>query len=814
MNKRFDGQNSKPIDFKAIARVALAQAESLLRQWLPSGVLNGAEYKATNPTRSDHKVGSFSVNVVKGVWSDFATGDSGNDFISLYAYLNNVNNGKAAVEVARAVGYPMDAVAVNSASSAPAQAVSGGQEVPNDLKSRGNWVAVTPVPDFALNTPPKSHFKRGEPTHRWPYRNEAGELLGYVCRFTTSDGGKEVLPLVFARDERDGSMKWTWVQWTEPRPLYLAGLNLDVPRSPDTARTLVVVEGEKCADVACRWLLEHGFNDYDVVTWSGGCKAVKKADWSQATGYARAVLWPDRDLKCDKAGVLLDVHLQPGFKAMLDVAASLKSVGLSDIQLVTTNGLGDSETDGFDVADAVERGMNIHPIFLEHLLSYEDALNIEHLAEKTDSTPRAARAGGGVRGDECRELRRHGLLLNGKGDPRAVRENVFYCLSKLSEWRGVIAFDEFSNRVVKTKETPFGTKAGEWNNSDDLQLGLWLAEQMDLVVPSGQVLVEGVALTANKNRVHPPRDYLTGVAWDGQPRLDVWLMGAFGARELTRTDGEYLRLVGRKFMIAAVARIFEPGCHVDNMIVLEGDQGRGKSTAIRILFGDWFADTQLDLNSKDAMAQLDGVWGYEIGEMDSFSRAEATKVKGFITSRVDRYRAAFERRTEAHARSTVFIGTTNQDEYLKDPTGARRFWPVRVNDWVDFDWLRSERDQLWAEAVAHYKNGEHWHVTSDEQREIFAPEQAAREVHDGWLELVAKWLNGDTGEDVSYRATKGFTTGDVLKGAIGYPPDKLSATKQESGRIGAIMKTLGFVKKRAPVADENGYRGYVFVKQA
>lgn len=810
MNKRFE---NKPIDFKAIARCALAQAESLLRQWLPSGVLNGAEYKAANPTRSDHKVGSFSVNVVKGVWSDFATGDTGNDLISLYAYLNNVNNGKAAVEVARAVGYQMDNVTANSAPSAPAQAVSGVQEAVSEPKSRGNWVAVTPVPEFALNTPPKNHFKRGEPTHRWAYRNEAGELLGYVCRFTTSDGGKEVLPLVFARDERDGSMKWTWVQWPEPRPLYLAGMNLAEPLPPHPSRTLVVVEGEKCADALASWLFENGIDEYDVVSWSGGCKAASKADWTQAACHSRYILWADRDLKYDKAGVLLPKHKQPGMAAMLSIGRQLKEFNLGKpVRLLC---VGDVSTDGYDVVDAISEGMDVLKAFGEAVKMDEWVSVHVTTEEKSTPTSPAARAGGMGSGvdDECRELRRHGLLLNGKGDPRAVRENVFYCLSKLSEWRGVIAFDEFSNRVVKTKDTPFGTKAGEWNNSDDLQLGLWLAEQMDLVVPSGQVLVEGVALTANKNRIHPPRDYLNGVTWDGQPRLDVWLMGAFGARELTRTDGEYLRLVGRKFMIAAVARIFEPGCHVDNMIVLEGDQGRGKSTAIRILFGDWFADTQLDLNSKDAMAQLDGVWGYEIGEMDSFSRAEATKVKGFITSRVDRYRAAFERRTEAHARSTVFIGTTNQDEYLKDPTGARRFWPVRVNDWVDFDWLRSERDQLWAEAVAHYKNGEHWHVTSDEQRDIFTPEQAAREVHDGWLELVAKWLSGDSGYDVSYRATKGITTGDVLKGALNYPPDKLSATKQESGRIGAIMKTLGFVKKRAPVADENGYRGYVFVKQ-
>lgn len=803
---------NKPIDFKGIARVALVQAEALLRQWLPEGTLNGGEYKSTNPTRSDKSPNSFSINIRSGVWSDFATGDSGNDLIGLYAYLNQFNQGKAAVEVARMVGYPIDNITKKTAPLMPAQ-VSEVQA----SKARSGWVAVTPVPDFALNTATKSHFKRGEPTHRWAYRNEKGELLGYVCRFTTSDGGKEVLPLVFARNEQDGSMKWTWVQWPEPRPLYLAGLNLSEPITMSKARTLIVVEGEKCADALAAWLINNNYLNYDVVTWSGGCKAVKKADWVLVKDYERIILWADRDLKHDKNEHFLPRFKQPGVSAMLVVAEVLRRLegaSVKDLRLLVT---GDEATDGYDVVDAIEAGLDVAKV-LGEAVEIDSWLSIyapKTLASDSNLTPltkKTSTSGMGLGAsdfDQEYQMLRNSLILSAKGCPRAVRENVFYCLSKLSEWRGVIAFDEFSNRVVKTKKTPFGTTAGEWNNSDDLQLGLWLAENMDLIVPSGQVLVEGVALTANKNRIHPPRDYLNSLAWDGSPRLDVWLTGAFGARELTRVDGEYLRLVGRKFMIAAVARIFEPGCHVDNMIVLEGDQGRGKSTAIRILFGDWFADTQLDLNSKDAMAQLDGVWGYEIGEMDSFSRAEATKVKGFITSRVDRYRAAFERRTEAHARSTVFIGTTNQDEYLKDPTGARRFWPVRVNDWVDFDWLRSERDQLWAEAMALYKKGERWHVTSDEQRDIFTAEQAAREVQDGWLELVAKWLSSD---DMTYKIAGGITTGDVLKGALNYPPDKLSATKQESGRIGSVMKTLGFKKKRAPTVDDNGYRGYIFTK--
>lgn len=863
------------IDFSVVARVALAQIEHLLSCWLPGGRTELGEYKVTNPTRSDKSVGSFSVCVSgqrAGCWADFATDDAGKDLISLYAYLNSCRNqAEAARAVAAQCGLAeRDFVTMEqggqalSSSHSPASgrggqsggrsegrtsstasaAADGSPSAPvgnavagATAKKRGNWVAVTPVPEFARDKFPRAHFHRGEPQMRWAYRNAAGELLGFTCRFETSDGGKEVLPLVFARHADTGEQKWTWVQWPEPRPLYLNGV-------PDASRVAVVVEGEKCADIGAKALVSGGVDGYDVYSWSGGCKAVDKADWAQLSGYAKVVLWPDRDNQKfkDRDEFLPDFaedgRAQPGTNAMAKIAEKLRAMGVPDVAMVNVPAVGEVK-DGWDVADfidelRVEAGLSqevVAQAVVQFLGSTHTDWVVPNKGVSVSELTTRAQQGRGVRrvvpvpretkfsGNETEYERLQDLFRRtDKGAIKQVRENVFYALDTLSEWRGVIAFDEFANRTVKTRTTPFGAPVGEWTNRDDLELGLWLSEQVDFVGANDQAIMQGVALAAHKNRIHPPRDYLNSLKWDGTKRLEFWLKKVFEAVELNghkvlfkpedddgsgEGDGnEYLKRVGEKFMIGAVARIFEPGCKFDNMLVLEGKQGRGKSTAIRILFGDWFSDTQLELQNKDAYAQLDGIWGYEIGEMDAFSRAEATRVKAFVTSQVDRYRAAFERRPESHARSTVFIGTTNQDEYLKDPTGARRFWPVRVSEDVNFDALRAERDQLWAEAVARYRAGEKWHVTPQEQEDYFAAEQKAREVPDPWFDAIEDWLQTEPASAHQYAA--GYRIIDVLKGAVGFHVERAAPTRQESQRVASILRQLGYERYR----ESTGKRGY------
>lgn len=245
------------LDFKVVAEAALAASDRLVPQWLPDGHRAGHEWKARNPRRDDRRIGSFSVNLTTGQWGDFATDDTGGDLVSLYAYLFTAGDqGEAAKKLA--ADLRIDALT----ESAPAQQTKS--------KRKPAWDPVVPVPESATPAP-IAHPYRGRPKLTWAYRDRDGRLLGYVYRFETSDGGKELIPLVWARNVETGKHEWRWQQWARPRPLY--GMEHWV-----AGRPVLVVEGEKCVDAA-RSVLGDRFN---IVTWPGGGKAVHLADWFAA----------------------------------------------------------------------------------------------------------------------------------------------------------------------------------------------------------------------------------------------------------------------------------------------------------------------------------------------------------------------------------------------------------------------------------------------------------------------------------------------------------------------------------------------------
>ncbi|HEY2528179.1 MAG TPA: virulence-associated E family protein, partial [Xanthobacteraceae bacterium] len=163
----------------------------------------------------------------------------------------------------------------------------------------------------------------------------------------------------------------------------------------------------------------------------------------------------------------------------------------------------------------------------------------------------------------------------------------------------------------------------------------------------------------------------------------------------------YTAAVGTCMLIAAVARIYEPGCKADAVPIFEGKQGLLKSTAIKTMFYPWFTDELADLGSKDAAMQTRGIWGIEISELDAMTRGEVSKIKAFVSRTTDRFRPPYGKRVIESKRSCVFVGSTNSDDYLKDASGARRFQPVDlgVTGDIDIEGLRRDRDLLWAEAV-------------------------------------------------------------------------------------------------------------------
>lgn len=376
--------------------------------------------------------------------------------------------------------------------------------------------------------------------------------------------------------------------------------------------------------------------------------------------------------------------------------------------------------------------------------------------------------------------------------------NVAMVLANDERWAGVIAEDIFSSKTIKRRTTPYGGQAGEWSDLDDTRTAIWLAEQYGLRVKALMVL-EAVAVVAHDNQYHPVREYLAGLEWDGVKRLDGWLEHYLGAKPLA-DNPEYVAIAGRRWMLSAIARVMRPGVKADCVLILEGAQGEGKSSALKVLGGDWFMDSPFPLGDKEAFQQIRGKWIVELGELDAFNKAESTKAKQFFSASVDTFRASYARRTVDVPRQCVFGGSTNQDEYLKDPTGNRRYWPVWCA-FVDLPGLTSVRDQLWAEAYQLYLAGEAWWPQKSEQA-MFEAEQDQRFAVDMWEPRIVTWLEQNPCESV---------TGDVvLEKALNL--DAGHWDKPSQMRVGQILHRIGWKRRRLPATRPHGIRGYGYFR--
>lgn len=739
------------IDFNRIAEAALSRAQTLVPQWLPGGESSGQEYKALNPTRGDRSKGSFSVNLRSGVWSDFATNDSGGDLISLYAYLHNLSQVNAAKEVAAQVGIAMGDSVTPSTHSNVIPLKQANPPEPKADNPRTLWQPILPVPDDA-GPPPVAHPVRGRPQVVYEYVDATGRLLGIIGRFITPDGGKEVLPCCFAEHADHKRREWRWMAFPQPRTLY--GL-YELAQHPELP--VLLVEGEKCADAA-RALLK---GQFVVVTWPGGSKAVGKIDWSPLLGrmiYA----WADCDAQYDKTGNhLLSEAQQPGMAAMLKIRELLGNP--DSFHIVDIPQPGDKQ-DGWDIADAIEGGMGA-----------VELVQFIHNTRPDEQAPvRQGQSSSSGGDDGGPPWSARDLVWDGKR-PAGCLSNVYDILMHDKRWQGVIGYDEFAYRTMKLQAPPYiGGTVGEWTSDDDVQTAMWITRKYGFA-PKENMVGLAVESLAKFHGYNPVKDYLHSLKWDGMERLNDWITDFIGAHK-----SEYVWRVSRWYLVGMVARAMQPGVKFDYCLVLEGDQGRGKSTLFRVLGGEWYGETDLDLHSKDSMSALRGKWVYEIAELGSLARSEATRQKSFFSRQIDEFRPVYGSREIRCPRQLVFGGTTNEWEWNKDTTGGRRFWPVECQGEIDIDGLAAVRDQLLAEAYQAYQSGERFWPTSEEQRSIFDPEQFKRSASDGFVDMIESWLSNQYKE---------FCIADVATEHLKIDAARL--TRDIQTRIGSALRQLG-----------------------
>ena len=561
----------------------------------------------------------------------------------------------------------------------------------------------------------------------YDYVDVTGSLLFQVVRFE---------PKTF-RQRRPKGSGWEW------------GLGRITPiiyRLPEAsaADTVLVVEGEKDVE------------NLRAIGFTATTSPMGAGKWRHEYGASLAgkhvIVLPDND--------------EPGRKHALEIAQSCADHGAKSIRIVELPGLPEKG----DPSDWIAAGGT--------------ADELKALIRRTEKWS-IAKAGGdpGWRTQ----------LLVGDDGPLANEFNVKVALERAPELAGRLRYDAFKS-ARECRNLPWDSTADwrPWSDEDTTQLACWLQEQDINIRPLRVDPV--VSVVARQVEQHAVREYLDRLKWDGKSRLADWLSSYLGCSRWT-SDGRdiqaYLRAVGRCWVISAVARVYRPGCKVDTVLILEGPQGHGKSTAIARLCSNpaWFADEIGDLGSKDAAQSLPGKWLIEMAELDHISRAEIERIKAFVSRSVDHYRPSYGRTAQDFARGCVFFGTTNEDAYLRDSTGNRRFWPAKVGQ-IFLDLIEQDRDQLWAEAVHLFRAGERWWLTKDEEK-LAGEEQSTRLEPEPWAEAIESWLaqNNGLGLDVTVSA--------ILRDGVRLATEKVG--QREQNRVAAYLRSTGWrrIQKRS-----------------
>jgi putative DNA primase/helicase len=364
-------------------------------------------------------------------------------------------------------------------------------------------------------------------------------------------------------------------------------------------------------------------------------------------------------------------------------------------------------------------------------------------------------------GDEIKDL------LSGLDSDK----NGIYC-STLKNFRRIvegdpnlkgIKYNSFASRVVITEPLPWDKKKmnypRDWNDSDDSSLRVYLNDSPYSMNPKAQDVRDAFnSVVVNDRCFHPIRDYISTLIWDGTSRLESLFIDYFGA-----DDTELNRAMTRKAFTACIARVFDPGCKYDNVLVIIGEEGMGKSTLLKKMGRDWFSDSITSIEGRDGMEQIPGKWVIEFSELASLNKSETEAIKSFISKTDDTYRAAYGRRAERHLRQCVFFATTNVSNFLRGYNGNRRFWPMETGiKRPTHDFFKEFNDdivnQMWAEAKHFYDAGEPLFLNNVMEAEARKIQDEHNEDEDfkcvilGFLDkrLPSDWDNKDAAQRQNY----------------------------------------------------------------
>jgi hypothetical protein len=608
------------------------------------------------------------------------------------------------------------------------------------------------------------------PNAVYDYLDESGVRLFQALRFETDTGLK-----VFRQRTGPDQKPWS-VKGVRIVPYRLPELVADIARG----NSIFVVEGEKDVDTLRRCGIPATCNPMGAKKWW--------PEFNKIMAGADIVICADNDEPGREHVALVARNLRPVVKRLrvLDLASAWP--GIEESQ---------------DISDWFAAGLEV-----ERLLALVDGLpDWTPAAEANghDNSSENGKTGAVISLDSKRTRKKPtpaqrapwlaSAICDDRGRVLPVLANVMVAMRSAPELGDALTFDEMMRAPILGRELPLADGATRATghdvprpiqDTDVSQLQEWL-QHCGLPTIGREIVHQAVHLRAQERAFHPIRDYLSEIRWDGTARLDRWLCYYLGAEQSPYAAG-----IGRMFLIAMVARIFEPGCKADYSLIIEGPQGARKSTACSILGGQWFSDSLPEIQQgKDVAQHLRGKWLIEIAELSALRRSETEILKAFISRPVERFRPPYGREEVIEPRQCIFVGTTNKEAYLRDETGGRRFWPVRVGQ-IDTDALTHDRDQLFAEAVNSYRAGVKWWPHQEFEREHVMPEQETRFETDAWEQEIAAFLAGRTRVGVV----------EVARSALGIETSKVGTAEQR--RIRNVLLRLDW----RPIRDWQG-RGFI-----